>query len=272
MKVDTEKTNVVHFRKIIRSKTIFEFMFDNTVLNIVDRYKYLSTILNEHLHFSVTSSVPSGAAGRTLGAVISKFKWLKNVGFNTFDKMYHTSVVPIIDFGWGNKHYGDGDKIQFRAIRYFHGYIPLLALEGDMGCMSCQTRHHINMIRLWNKFINIEESRITKRVFNLDYQVCKNWSLELKDILYSASLNQIYDNNIICNIDAAKCICVNLRNADWKNWLPTKPKLRTNVKFKETIETGSYIKYCMLRRRRSLLAQLRLGILPLHLETGRFKN
>ncbi len=141
-----------------------------------------------------------------------------------------------------------------------------------MGWISCQTRHHINMIRLRNKFINMEESRIPKRVFNLDYQVCKNWSLELKDILYSAGLNQIYDNKIICNIDGAKCICVNLWNADWKISLPTKPKLRTYVKFKENIETESYIKYCMLRRRRSLLAQLRLGILPLHLETGRFRN
>ncbi len=45
---------------------------------------------------------------------------------------------------------------------------------------------------------------------NLDFEVCKNWSLELKDILYSAGLNQIYDNMIICNIDAAICICVNL--------------------------------------------------------------
>ncbi len=114
------------------------------------------------------------------------------------------------------------------------------------------------------------ESRITKRVFNLEYQVCKNWSLELKDILYSAGLNQIYNNRIICNIDAGKYICVNLRNADWKDSLPTKPKLPTYVKFKENIETESYIKYCMLRR--SLLTQLRLGILPLHLETGRFRN
>ncbi len=58
------------------------------------------------------------------------------------------------------------------------------------------------MIRLWNKFINMEESRITKCVFNLDYQVCKNWSLELKDFLDSAGLNKIYDNMIFCNIDA----------------------------------------------------------------------
>ncbi len=60
----------IHFRKKRRSKIVFEFVFDNTVLNIVDRYKYLANILNEHLDFSVTTSVLSGAACRALGAVI----------------------------------------------------------------------------------------------------------------------------------------------------------------------------------------------------------
>ncbi len=62
-----------------------------------------------------------------------------------------------------------------------------------------------------------------------------------------------------------------MRNADWKNSILPKSKLRSYVTFKEDIETESYIKYCMPRRR-SLLAQLRLGILSLHLETGRFRN
>ncbi len=141
------------------------------------------------------------------------------MGFNTFDQMYHTSVVPIIDYGsgiCGHKQYGDGDRIQFSVIRYFLGVpskAPLLSLEGDMG----------------------------------------------------------YYNKNVCNIDATKCFCANLRNADWKNSVITKPKLQTYVTFKENMQTESYIKYCMLRKRRSLFAQLRLGILPLHVETGRFR-
>ncbi len=42
----------------------------------------------------------------------------------TFDKIYHSSVVSIIDywFGiWGYTQYGDGDTIQFRVIRYCLG-------------------------------------------------------------------------------------------------------------------------------------------------------
>ncbi len=120
-----------------------------------------------------------------MSIVISKFKGLKNVGFNTFDQMNNSSVVHIIDYGfgiWGYKQNGDGDRIQFKAIRYFLGVYskaPLLALEGDLGCTSSKTCHHINMIRLWNKFINMDESRIIQGVFTLVYQIGKNWSFEL---------------------------------------------------------------------------------------------
>ncbi len=40
----------------------------------------------------------SGAAGRELGSVISKFKCFRNVGFKTYSKLYHSGVVPILDY------------------------------------------------------------------------------------------------------------------------------------------------------------------------------
>ncbi len=54
--------------------------------------------------------------------------------------------------------------------------------------------------------------------------------------MYSGGLNQIYDNKNIYSIDAAKCICANLSNADCKNSLLTKLKLWTYV-IKKKIET-----------------------------------
>ena len=49
LKVNTDKTNIVHFRKKNTRITRFNFYFDGIVLNIVDRYKYLGTMLQEHL-------------------------------------------------------------------------------------------------------------------------------------------------------------------------------------------------------------------------------
>ncbi len=59
---------------------------------------------------------------------------------------------------------------------------------------------------------------------------------------------------------------------EWTNLLPTKPKLRTYVKFKENICTEEYVKYCTSRRNRSLMAHFRIGILPLHIKIGRFRD
>ncbi len=49
-------------------------------------------------------------------------------------------------------------------------------------------------------------------------------------------------------------------------------KLRTYVKLKENICTKDYVKHCTSRRKRSLMAQFIIGILPLHIETGRFRH
>ncbi len=54
--------------------------------------------------------------------------------------------------------------------------------------------------------------------------------------------------------------------------LYTKPKLRTYVLFKEKYFTENYVKYCMSHQQRYLIAQLKLGILPIHIETCRFRG
>ena len=47
----------MHFRNKRRRKTHFNFKFDGIVLDIVNSYKYLGTVFNEHLDVAVTSLV-----------------------------------------------------------------------------------------------------------------------------------------------------------------------------------------------------------------------
>ncbi len=42
----------------------------------IDKYKYIGTILNDHLNFRVTAEVLAGDGGRALGSVISKLSKL----------------------------------------------------------------------------------------------------------------------------------------------------------------------------------------------------
>ncbi len=43
----------------------------------------------------------AGAGGRAMGSIISKLKSVKNVGFETYTKLYHSGVVPVLDYSSG---------------------------------------------------------------------------------------------------------------------------------------------------------------------------
>ncbi len=88
-------------------------------------------------------------------------------------------------------------------MRYYlgiHSKTPLLALEGDMGWNSCKIKQHINMICLWNRLIKMDENRLTKRVFKWDYNICKNWCFEVKEIFSSIQLQIVYDDMNKCSL------------------------------------------------------------------------
>ena len=61
-------------------------------------------------------------------------------------------------------------------------------------------------------------------------------------------------------------------NAEKLQAVPKKTKLSTYCLFKETMGIENYIKYNLSSSERSAMAQFRFGILPLNIETGRFRN
>ena len=67
-----------------------------------------------------------------------------------------------------------------------------------------------------------------------------------------------------------KRICFNKYCEEWKNCIENKPKLRTYKNIKCSFGTEEYVKMNLTRPQRSILAQIRLGILPLFIETGRY--
>ncbi len=74
--------------------------------------------------------------------------------------------------------------MQQRALRYFlgvHSKTPILALEGDTGWLNTEVRRHTEMFRFWNCIIMMDATRLTRKVFETDYRICKNnWHSEIK--------------------------------------------------------------------------------------------
>ena len=82
----------------------------------------------------------------------------------------------------------------------------------------------------------------------------------------------IFEHKEAIILSEVKTLLEDNYKAKWLNVLDSKPKLRTYRQFKFRLETESYVKFMNNRRDRSILAQFRSGVLPLAIETGRYKN
>ena len=126
-------------------------------LSIVNSYKYLGFLLDEHLYFVLGVDVLGSSAGRALSSVIAKFKHLRNVSITTYTKLYNCCVKPILEYSsavWKDKKYIEHNKVFNRAIRYFLGLprtAPIVGMCGDMGWIAPAYSISLNRLRLWNR-------------------------------------------------------------------------------------------------------------------------
>ena len=89
----------------------------------------------------------------------------------------------------------------------------------------------------------------------------------MKQIFDSGNLDD-FDNQSMCSVDICKMKLQYIECSKWKEKLNSKPKLRKHFKSEKQIE--NYIKLNLSNKERSFLAQLRMGTLPLFIETGRY--
>ncbi len=72
MTVNTDKTQIVHFRTQSKEQTGFMFIYGEQNINVVSQYKYLGLILNEHLYYAMMTKMVAKSAGRSIGLLIAK--------------------------------------------------------------------------------------------------------------------------------------------------------------------------------------------------------
>ena len=77
-------------------------------------------------------------------------------------------------------------------------------------------------------------------------------------------------NNVTIPLEIAKDKIQTRLERDWNHHCMTKDKLRTYRTFKTDMSTAPHLNCNLPKFQRSLISQLRLGILPINIETGRY--
>ena len=132
------------------------------------------------------------------------------------------------------------------------------------------------MVRMWDRLVNMDDNRLTKRVFLWDYNQPYDWCSDMKQIFSNIGLINLHETISVDGFSTRSLLRfaetkfktdqVNQWNIDILN----QPKLRTYVQIKDEYKCEHYVSMNLSRSLRSYIAQIRCGVL--HIETERYRN
>ena len=274
VKINSNKTKVIHFRPRGHQLSDKNFKVGDSTLEIVSKYKYLGVVINEFVESNCIVDHLSLSASCALGGVINKTRSNYDLGYTSFSKLFNACVVPILDYGSGAWCTGYQtnckalDKIQYRAARFFMGVPRTTALTGEIGWTPGVVRRDLNVLRLYNQLTRMPSDRLTRKVFNVDCDLgVKGWAMNVKSLCVSIGAVEEWNNRVPVNIKHAQNTLLAVYKEAWLNQLQQKPKLYLYRQLKESMEPPPYVREFIPKSKRSLLAQLYCGSLPLEVES-----
>ncbi len=76
IKFYAKKSNILHVRQSLITRTNFNFKLENMVLPIVTQYKYLGIVITEFIDYNVIAQILADAANRAMGSVKNKYMYV----------------------------------------------------------------------------------------------------------------------------------------------------------------------------------------------------
>ena len=281
------KTEVLHVRKSLVPRSKFRFKFGKRDIQYCQQYKYLGLYIDQFLNFEKMSNLLFEPAKRALNAVMCKM--FKNKGFphSIYKMLYDSCVTTIKDYGHeviGFHEYSGSTNIHTKALRIYLGVghsANLCGLRSEMTWPEPRSRTQVRMIRFLFRMKSMSDDRLTKKIFRYD----QNFAKTHKNLTcWSSEINQILTrNNLFYNVDNIgskpflNLLSDSLLKKDvemFASQCRKSPKLRTYhtlfPPFEEHNLSTKYVKLNLPFIVRKRLAQVRLGVLPIRIESDRY--
>lgn len=151
-----------------------------------------------------------------------------------------------------------------------------------MGWLPVSVACRVETVRLWSRLVNMEDNHPAKKVFMWSATLArtrhKNWNFMLRELLSSLGMNHFLEFGSINSQFLTATVKEKLSEGEHDLWFqnlwndvnkPNGNKLRTYRTFKSDLGVEQYMLLNVSKLQRRSLTKLRLGVLPLAIETGR---
>ena len=279
MKINASKTQIVHVRNHQRPRSSFVFKCGDATLSYAEYYKYLGYTIHEFLTNDENVNVLSNAASRSAGRIINIFRKLKNLGIKTYESLYKSYVLPIMNYGsavWGFAQYSKPQILQNRLSRFYlgvHRFAPVASTKIEMNWLDTRETRWIEMIRYHNVIVSMEKDRLPRMVYEWDKSLnIQAWTSEIEYIFDKIGFDVSKMGISKVDLEHASKELLTINQSTWRRESELKPKLRTFNQIHDFNELQILVTAPVTRMQRSLLAQFKSGILPLKIETDRYQG
>ena len=213
LKVNVDKTKIMVFRNggVLPENLIF--YYDNQVLEIVKKFKYLGIVFTAGGSFSECQNTLAGQAQKAifqLNRYLYKFTFLSpRHKLELFDKL----ILPILNYGgevWGFSKANVIERVHLQFCKRLLGVKKTTQNDfvyGELGRTSCITKRYLMIIKYWFKILFSEHVKYIKVVYNMMlsdielYPNKTNWVSLLRNLLVSMGFNEVWIQQGVGNVD-----------------------------------------------------------------------
>ncbi|KAI5729013.1 hypothetical protein M8J77_024205 [Diaphorina citri] len=208
LSVNTEKTNVMIFRRKGRISSNYKFFFNNKELKIVTSYLYLGVLFTPQICFRENSKRAINKAAKA--SAVTNNLWAKTGVHSWENKMtlYHAIVKSTLLYAaevWGSRYQEILEKAQ---VKYFKTYLfwprntPNYIVRRETGVDKLSTNILEKMLKWWVKILQMPEERYPKICFKELKRIefynplatGHNWAAQLREELLNIGREDLYNS------------------------------------------------------------------------------
>ena len=287
VKVNVSKSGIMHVRQKRVARTDVQYVIDNEEIPMVEQYKYLGCVVDEHLELKVMVEERALMGRKALGAWFHRCRTeLGDIGVGVFRKLMASLVESTMLYGseiWGcNQDLEKIDQVQLRALRLFFGVgtlHPKVSLLAEMGDLPVKWLARMQCVMFWGKVLTSRtyDGRLLRRIaaealkFGKGNWICKmsvcwgqfGWKDVNVEVLKELSTGELKEMLVASAWRKVR--------EEWDQEMETKPKLeilKRIVKLEEWSDCARVVR----RAERRIMIKLRGGTAQFQIETGRWKG
>ena len=285
LKVNTEKTKIMIFER--GRKTNVDLYYSNTLLEVVDNFKYLGTMFYKNGGWNRTQKYLSdygSFAFHNLNRLFQNITLSDTEKFKLFDCLVG-SVLSYASEVWSFHKAPDVERLHTRFCRNILGVkksTSLSALYCELGRKPLIVFRKLRIIRYWIKVIRSDNPLLRNTynmladdaINNVTYNG-NNWAYNVKNILHNLGLGYIWENqNTIEHVPypVIKQRIFDSVNQELMMSINTSTKLQMYSSFKSDTAYEPYLSKIRNRKYKFALSRLRLTSHSLAVETGRYNG